>query len=336
MKDTDISDGFSSSREHLRSIEQRLSRLERQSDIIVGIAKAGLYESWRRRFRPRLWDPKQYLSRRIRVPPQYHLEQAPDNPPRIAIVTPSYNQGNLIAATVDSVLRQNYPNLVYLVQDGASTDNTKKVLEAYGSSIDWRSEPDAGQSEAINRGFHKIDGDIMAYLNSDDTFLPGTLAYVARAFVDNPDTDLIYGHRVYIDLNGFEIGRCVLPPHDAETLKWADYIPQETLFWRRRVWEAIGPFDESFNFALDWDFILRAQTAGFTFKRLPRFLGCFRIHGQQKNIYMGDLGENEMHRIRARYLGDAPGQYEIRRAIIRYLLRQMFFDWIYRLRLFRY
>src|SRR6266849_147653 len=158
MKDTDISDGFSSSREHLRSIEQRLSRLERQSDIIVGISKAGLYESWRRRFRPRLWDPKQYLSRRIRVPPQYHLEQAPDNPPRIAIVTPSYNQGNLIAATVDSVLRQNYPNLVYLVQDGASTDNTKKVLEAYGSSIDWRSEPDAGQSEAINRGFHKIDG----------------------------------------------------------------------------------------------------------------------------------------------------------------------------------
>jgi glycosyltransferase involved in cell wall biosynthesis len=251
-------------------------------------------------------------------------------------VTPSYNQGDFIAATVDSVLRQNYPNLAYLVQDGASTDNTRKVLEGYGSSIAWRSEPDAGQSEAINRGFHEIDGDIMAYLNSDDTLLPGTLAYVARAFRDNPDTDLIYGHRVYIDPYGFEIGRCVLPPHDAETLKWADYVPQETLFWRRRVWQAIGPFDESFDFALDWDFILRAQAAAFNFKRLPRFLGCFRVHDQQKNIYMGNLGESEMHRIRARHLGDAPGQYEIRRAIIRYLLMQMFFDWAYRLRLCRF
>jgi glycosyltransferase involved in cell wall biosynthesis len=335
MKDTDNCDD-SSSKKHLQSIEQRLSRLERQSEIIMGIANAGIYESWRRQLRPRLWRPHQYSSRRIRVPPPYHLEQAPDDPPRIAIVTPSYNQGNLIAATVDSVLKQNYPNLVYFVQDGASTDNTKQVLKAYGSSIDWRSEADAGQGDAINRGFRKIDGDIMAYLNSDDILLPGTLAYVARAFCDNPDSDLVYGHRVYIDAYGFEIGRCVLPPHDAEILKWADYIPQETLFWRRRVWEEIGPFDESFNFALDWDFVLRAQTAGFAFKRLPRFLGCFRVHNQQKNIYMGDLGEREMHRIRARYLVDAPGQYEIRRTIIRYLLWQMFFDRIYRVGLCRY
>ena len=222
------------------------------------------------------------------------------------------------------------------MQDGASTDNTTKVLKAYGGSIAWRSEPDAGQVEAINRGFQTVDGDIMAYLNSDDTLLPGTLAYVARAFRDNPQTDLMYGHRVYIDLYGFEIGRCVLPPHDAETLKWADYVPQETLFWRRRVWEAIGPFDESFDFAFDWDFILRAQAAGFVFKRLPRFLGCFRVHDHQKNIYMGDVGEREVHRIRARHLGDTPGQYEIRRAIGSYLSRQMFFDRMYRLRLCRY
>src|SRR5436190_8736530 len=128
------------SRTHLQSVERRLSRLERQSEILLRIAKAGIYESWRRRLRPRLWDIAQYRSRRIRIPAQYHLEHAPDNPPRIAVVTPSYNQGNLIGATVNSVLMQNYPNLAYVVQDGASTDNTKKVLEAYGSSIDWRSE----------------------------------------------------------------------------------------------------------------------------------------------------------------------------------------------------
>ena len=94
-------------------------------------------------------------------------------------MTPSCNQGDLIAATIDSVLNQKYPNLVYLVQDGASTDSTKQVLQAYGSKIEWCSEADAGQGEAINRGFRRIDGDIMAYLNSDDVLLPGTLAYVA-------------------------------------------------------------------------------------------------------------------------------------------------------------
>ena len=128
----------------------------------------------------------------------------------------------------------------------------------------------------------------------------------------------------------------MLPLHDPETLKWADYIPQETLFWRRRVWNAIGPEDEAFNFALDWDFLLRAQKSGFSFRRVPRFLSCFRVHERQKGVSIFDLGEEEMNRIRAKYLGDVVGQYEIRRAIMGYLLRQMFFDWMYRLRLFRY
>jgi len=177
----------------------------------------------------------------------------------------------------------------------------------------------------------------MGYLNSDDTLMPGALAYVAQAFRDNPEVDLFYSHRIFIDTHGLEIGRSILPPHDAETLKWADYIPQETLFWRRRVWDAVGPFDESFNFALDWDFVLRAQRAGFQFKRLPRFLACFRCHAQQKTIdMMEDVGVEEMRRIRAQYLGDPPGQYEIRRAISGYLLRQLFFDWMYRLRLIKY
>jgi glycosyltransferase involved in cell wall biosynthesis len=188
------------------------------------------HPSWRRKFRPRLWDLRQYTSRRVRIPADYQLEEAPDNPPRIAIVTPSFNQGRFIAATVDSVLKQNYPNLAYFVQDGGSTDETTKVLKSYGSRLRWRSEPDAGQGNAINRGFHEIDGDIMAYLNSDDTLLPGTLAYVARFFHENSNIDLIYGHRVYVDRHGLDIGRCVLPPHDPEALKWADYIPQETFF----------------------------------------------------------------------------------------------------------
>ncbi len=234
-------------------------------------------------------------------------------------------------------MQQNYPKLAYIVQDGGSADATTKVLQSYGDKLRWRSESDAGQANAINRGFREVTGDIMGYLNSDDTLLPGTLAYIARAFSADPKLDVVYGHRIYIDFHGFEIGRCILPPHDEDTLKWADYIPQETLFWRRRVWDAVGPIDESFDFALDWDFVLRAQTAGFRFKRMPRFLACFRFHDRQKTDGMiAEVGADEMRRLRARHLGDAPGQYEIRRAITGYLLRQMLFDWAYRLGLARY
>jgi len=185
--------------------------------------------------------------------------------PSIRIVTPTYNCGHfLVAATIDSVLTQNYPSLRYHVQDGGSTDDSCEVLRSYGERLTWRSEPDDAQAQAINRAFAAIgDCDIMAYLNSDDMLLGGTLAYVANAFRARPDVDLVYGHRIFVDLEGAEVGRAVLPPHDVAALYWADYVPQETLFWRRRVWEALGPFDESFHYALDWDFILRAQAAGF-------------------------------------------------------------------------
>jgi glycosyltransferase involved in cell wall biosynthesis len=323
--------------ERVRMIEQRLARIERKTDFVLNVANSGLYQFWRQNVRPRLWTAEQYSSRRLRIRPAYRLEVLPDNPPRIAIVTPSLQQGRYIRATIDSVLQQNYPKLCYMVQDGNSADETIRILASYGDKLQWRSETDTGQANAINRGFQKVAGDIMAYLNSDDMLLPGTLAYVAKAFCEDQSVDIVYGHRIFVDSHNFEIGRCILPPHHAETLKWADYIPQETLFWRRRVWDTIGPMDESFNFALDWDFVLRAQSAGFRFKRLPRFLACFRVHDQQKSIHMiADVGADEMERIRAAYLGSAPGSYEIRRAISGYLFRQVVFDWMYRLRLFRY
>ncbi len=318
------------------SIEERLAQIERRTDSLITMARAGFYESWRRRLRPRLWTFKQYMTRRLRVPKRYAAERLPPDPPSIDIVTASYSQGRFIGATIDSVHAQHYPRLTYIVQDGVSTDGTLGVLRSYGERVYWRSEPDAGQGDAINRAFADCDGEIMAYLNSDDTLLPGTLAYVARAFHERPDIDIVYGHRIYIDEDGFEVGRCVLPPHDSKALKWADFVPQETMFWRRRVWDEIGPLDESFAFALDWDFLLRAEAAGFRLARLPRFLACFRVHEQQKSIGMMDLGEQEMRQLRSRYLGTAPGQYEIRRALVPYLVRQLFCDWMYRLGLFRY
>lgn len=319
-----------------RDIERRLARIERQCEGIAGIVSAAPYAILHKKIRPRLWSPQQYSSRRLRPPARYALERAPADAPSIAIVTPSLNQGDFIAATIDSVLQQSYPHLAYLVQDGGSRDDTPGVLRRYRDKLAWRSQPDSGQAQAINRGFAAVTGDIMAYLNSDDTLLPGTLAYVAKAFQAHPEVDIVYGHRIYVDEAGFDIGRCVLPAHDTEALKWADYVPQETLFWRRRVWDKVGPFDETFQFALDWDFILRAQAAGFRFMRLPRFLACFRVHDLQKTSDRMNVGTAEMQRLRTRSLGETPGVYEIRRGIAAYIFRHTMVDWGYRLGLLRY
>src|SRR5205814_1141729 len=183
-----------------------------------------------------------------------------------------------------SVVEQHYPKLEYIVQDAASTDDTLTILERYADScaqIDSRS--DKGFANGINMGFSHATGEILAYLNSDDVLLPGTLHSVAHYFASYPDVDVVYGHRVVIDEYDAEIGRWVLPAHDNQVLSWADYVPQETLFWRRRIWERIGSaIDESFRFAIDWDLLLRFRAAGACVVRLPRFLGGFRVHPHQK------------------------------------------------------
>jgi Glycosyl transferase family 2 len=278
----------------------------------------------------------QYEPRPLKVPSWYFETEVPTPPPRIAIVTPSFNQGGYIASTIDSVLSQSYPNLDYHVQDGGSTDATCALLERYGPDLSWTSSADKGQAHAINLGFSRSDADIMAYLNSDDTLLPGTLATVASYFARHPEIDIVYGHRVIINARGQDIGRWVLPPHDGETLKWIDFIPQETMFWRRRVWDKTGPFDETFQFALDWDFILRAQADGFRFKRLPRFLACFRLHGDQKSQTIQSTGEQESDRLRERYIGRIPTHRQIASRCKPYIRRHVLFNRLHKTRLLKY
>src|SRR6266446_6812687 len=138
MEHRDISDELAAD-EQRRSIEQRLARIERRLGHIAGSVDVGTYRFFRRRLRPRLWSYEQYSSRHLRIRPEYRLEKPPAPPPRIAIVTPSWNQGMLIRWSVDSVLQHNYPNRAYLVQDGGSTDETTKVVASYGNTLSWRS-----------------------------------------------------------------------------------------------------------------------------------------------------------------------------------------------------
>ena len=158
----------------------------------------------------------------------------------------------------------------------------------------------------------------MAYLNSDDLLLPGAVPYVTAYFAAHPEVDVVYGHRVFIDADDQEIGRWVLPPHSDRMLLWADYVPQETLFWRRRIWDRIGgALDESFQFAMDWDLLLRFRNAGARIVRLPRFLGAFRVHPEQKSQALRlSVGEKEMALLRLRQHGREVTRQEIRTAIL--------------------
>lgn len=266
----------------------------------------------------------QHPPRPMLVPP-VPLVALPDHPPSMVIVTPSYNQAAFLERTMQSVLGQQYPNLEYIVMDGGSTDDSVPVIQQHADRLAyWQSGRDGGQSAAVHAGFQKSRAEIMAWLNSDDLLLPGTLAYVAAYFSRHPEVDCIYGHRVLINEADHEVGRWFLPAHDPNMLLWADYIPQETWFWRRSAYEKAGGVDPSFRFALDWDLLLRMQRSGAVFKRLPAFLGAFRVHQAQKSqAELNDIGAAEGALLRARELGAAFTKGELERRCTAFQIRAL-------------
>lgn len=262
-----------------------------------------------------------------RLPRKYLKTKLPSVVPTISVITPNLNQGPFIERTILSVLEQQYPKTEYIVQDGCSSDESLSVIKRYDAQIaSWSSVKDKGQSQAINFGMKRSHGDIMAYLNSDDVLLPGSLHFVANFFSNNPDIDVVYGDRLLIDEQDQVINYWVLPKHDDATLHWADYVPQETMFWRRSAWDKVGGcIDESFHFAMDWDLILRFQAAGLKFAHVPRFLGAFRItDGQKTNQLLQTSGLREMNRLRERVLGFVPEEPQVTRQVRGYIRKQWY------------
>ncbi len=288
-----------------------------------------------RRFNPVL---HQYAPIPINIPKYYYTYSLPSekNLPVVSIVTPNLNYGHFLEETIKSVLAQNYPKLEYIIQDGGSTDGTVNLLNKYRSEITYaESCEDSGQGEAINRGFRHTTGEIMGWLNSDDLLLPGALAYVVNYFLKHPEVDVVYGLRVNINIEGKEIGRRIIPPHDDKALKYVDLIPQETLFWRRQIWETTGGYiDESYQYAMDWELLLRFIDARAGFYRLPRFLGAFRVHPAQKTTVLIDLGRKEKQRLYKRYHGRIMEVSEARTQAIPYLLGSIWQSVLYYLGLF--
>lgn len=226
--------------------------------------------------------------------------------PLVSIITPSFNQARFLPAAIESVLRQDYPFIEYGVVDGGSTDGSREILESYASKLAWWvSEPDAGQTAAINKGFARATGDIFAWLNSDDAYRPEAVREAVTFLQSHPEVGMVYGKADYLDEEGRSIGTFPAAPTDYRRLRRGYvHIPQQSAFFRATVWKMVGPLDESFRFAMDYDLWVRiASVSPIAFQ--PRTWAGFRIHAAGKTTAEDDLCWPEMLRVHRR-LGGGP------------------------------
>jgi len=239
--------------------------------------------------------------------------------PLVTIVTPSYNQAAYLEATIQSVLAQDYPNLEYIIIDGGSTDGSAEIIKKYASKLTyWVSEPDKGQTEAINKGFARANGEILAWLNSDDTYEPHAVSQAVEILNEHPEVGLVYGNANYIDAQGRVIGHFPARQTNYRKLRRGYvHLPQQAAFWRRDLWQQVGPLDASFYFAMDYDLWVRLAKISML-KYVQRVWANFRIHGDSKTILDDDRCWPEMIRVHQREGGKAisviMAKYHIRKA----------------------
>lgn len=202
---------------------------------------------------------------------------------KISVITPTINQGKFIERTVQSVITQEFVAMEFVVMDGGSTDNTIEVLQKYENSLTWVSEKDLGQAHALNKGIMRTSGDIIAWLNSDDIYYPGTLKRVQDFFAANPLVDVVYGNAYQIDVNDKVIDSYPTKPWSSERIKVECFLSQPAAFFRRRAIDKYGFIDENLHFCMDYEFWLRLSLAGAKFAYLPEVLSGARIHPAAKS-----------------------------------------------------
>ena len=222
--------------------------------------------------------------------------------PLVTVVTPSYNQGRFIRDTIESVLSQEYPNVEYIVIDALSTDETAAICAEYGDRLTFISEKDRGQSDAINKGFKMARGEIVAWLNSDDVFLPGAIGHVVEAFLREPDLGAVYGEGYQIDIDGNVKQRfSVTEPFNLWKLVYmSDYILQQTVFFRREVFDDVGLLDDTLHYGMDWEILIRIGKRHML-RYLPYYMGSIREYGEAKTSTGGARRFWELAKIMRRH-----------------------------------
>lgn len=220
---------------------------------------------------------------------------------RVSIVTPSYNQAAFIEETICSVLDQGYPNLEYFIIDGGSSDGTVEIIKKYADHLaGWISEADRGQTDAINKGFARASGQIYAWLNSDDTYHPGSIAEAVAYLEAHPEAGMVYGDANLIDDKGIVIGKFPARQTDYHRLmRGYVHIPQQAAFFRGDLWHQVGPLDPTFYFAMDYDLWVRlSKVARLDYS--ARLWANFRLHGNAKSVASDDRCWPEMLKVHQR------------------------------------
>ncbi len=203
---------------------------------------------------------------------------------KVSIITPSFNQSRYLEQSIRSVLEQGYPALEYFVIDGGSTDSSVDIIRRYENKLSgWVSEQDQGQADAINKGIQASSGEIVAWLNSDDIYQPGTIQKAVEAFQQHPEAGLVYGNVISIDENARSFNIQTFQPYTLEDLMSFRIISQPAVFMRRAVLEQAGLLDLSYHYLLDHHLWLRmAQIAPIVY--IPRALAAARYHAEAKNL----------------------------------------------------
>lgn len=263
------------------------------------------------------------------------------NYPKITIVTPSYNQGDFIEATILSVLGQGYPNLEYIIIDGGSTDKSISIIKKYASQLHyWVSEKDNGQADAINKGFFLGCGEIFAWLNSDDLYMPGTLFRISEIYLASSNKlSVFFGNCIHFGSAGTEVyvtGSDVGQNSELYELNLYDYIIQPSSFWSKAVWKQVGELNTTLHYGFDWEWFLRAKASGVKLQPLSDLFSLYRIHSQHKSSAGGEARYQELLALYHLYGGERIEQL-FKKLVAFYkkpkklnLLHQLKMKWIYR------
>lgn len=224
--------------------------------------------------------------------------------PAVTIVTPSFNQGRFVRATIESVLSQDYPNIEYIIMDGGSTDETASVASEYASRLTFISEPDRGHSHAINKGLRMARGEIVSWLNSDDIFLDGAVSKAVQALAADSSAAAVYGEGCRLNEQGDIIGR--FPASEPFNL-WklvhlVDYILDQALYIRKRVLDEVGYLDEQLHYPLDWELLIRIGKR-YPIRHIPEQMGCIREYPETKTSTAGRKRVREIARVLRKHTG---------------------------------
>ncbi len=244
--------------------------------------------------------------------------------PKVSIITPSYNQGRYLEATIRSVLDQDYPNIEYIIVDGGSKDESVGIIRKYKDRLAWWvSEKDKGHADALNKGFSHASGEILAWLNSDDAYFPRVVSEAVACLQEYPQVGMVYGDAVLIDDAGKPIGRFASKQTDyRRLLRGSVHIPQATTFFRASLWRKVGPLDLSLFFSFDYDLWVRLAKES-ELRYVPRQWAYFRLHNKGKTIINDDRCYPDMLRVQMREGG---GWWSWMR--LRYYVRKSFYAWL--------